>query len=486
MPADFTEYVNLGLFDKEPGDIYRDSIELARLVLPEFNLRVGTPEDAIFQAMAYVSALNIASINRLPSRLMAGIVGIMGFSRQEAVPAEIDVVITIGDLDGGVIPSGMIFTYDSVFEDEVVQYSFITTSATQIEPSEDSNFPFTVVTLEAIEGGVIPPIGNDIELNIISSGTDIISAVTANPVNFSNGINEDTDQEYLSRATTYLRSLTSALVKSSQVDAYILTQYPAVVGRVKTYDLTNGDDANGDITVNRVYPISNTFLDGNIATIQTNAPHLFVSGDIVRVELSGASASASAIYEGEYTVSATGETIFTFSRTYSNQASAQLTGSVFAGEDVAGYVSIFAYGQNRLLTTSEKDEILNDVTSRAVAGLRFEILDPTLVTMQISGTISIDDDYSADIVEDSINNALIEYLSTSSFPFTMDRIRHSQIVSIISNIPGVLYVDSIVLTPTGSGWLPQIDSDLIFRNKGTLPVLSLNDIDISYELITVE
>jgi hypothetical protein len=487
MPADFSEYVNLTVFDKEPGDIYRDSIEVARLSLPEFNLRVGTPEDAIFQAMAYVSALNIASINRIPDRLMAGIVGMMGFSRQEAVPAEIDVVITIGDPDGGIIPEGTVFTYDAVFEDEAIQYAFTTLNAVIVVGSEDEyTFPSTTVTLQAIDGGVIPPIGPDVELNIVSSGTAIVSAVTANPSNFANGLNADTDQDYLSRAATYLRSLTSALAKASQVDAYILTQYPGVIGRVKTFDLTNGDDNGGDITLNRVYPIENTFLTSNLATIETNAPHLYVSGDVVRIELSGNSASASAIYEGQYEIESTSETLITFPRVASNQASAQLTGSVFAGEEVPGYVTIFAYGQNRFLTQIEKDDILNDVINRSIAGLRFFILDPTLVTLQISGTISLNDDYDATIVQDAINNALVEYLSPAAFPMSFDRVRQSQIVSIISNIPGVLYVNSLTLTPTGDNWLPQIDNDLIFRNKGTLPVLSVGDINLTYQIVAVE
>ena len=68
MPADFSQYVDLTIFDAQPGDIYLEAIELARTTLPEFNLRVGTPEDAIFQAMAYMSSLVISSINRIPDR----------------------------------------------------------------------------------------------------------------------------------------------------------------------------------------------------------------------------------------------------------------------------------------------------------------------------------------------------------------------------------------------------------------------------------
>ncbi len=487
MPADFSEYINLRIFDKEPGDIYRDSIEVARLTLPEFNLRIGTPEDAIFQSMAYIGALNVASINRLPDRLMAGILAMMGYARQPAVPAEVDVVITFGDVNGGVIPEGTAFSYNAVFEDQVTQYAFRTTSATSVDPSEDEyTFPTVTVTLQAIDAGTIPPLDSSIELGIISSGTDIISAVTANPSNFANGINADTDEDYLSRAVTYLRGLNATLAKASQIDAYVLTRYPAIVSRAKTYDLTNGDDVEtgGNITVNRVFPIENTYLDSNIATIETNAPHLYIAGDIVRIELTGASASASPIYSGEFEVEGTGDTIFTFPRIASNQASAQLTGSVFAGEDQQGYVTTFAYGYNRYLSSTEKAEIENELTLRSVAGLRFAVLDPTLVTLTIQANVAVSDEYNSDTVSDSINSALIDFLSPASFPLTNDRVRYSQIISLISSIPGVLYVGSLTLTPTGNYWLPQIGDDILFLNKGTLPVLSLGDIAITYTTVS--
>ena len=158
MAADFSEYVDLSIFDKEPGDIYRDAIELARLSLPDFNLRVGTPEDAIFQAAAYVSALNINAINRLPDRLMAGIVSMLGYQRQEAIPAEVDVEITIGSYEGGVIPVGTVFVYDSVFEDEVQQYAFQLTSALTIPATIGTDYPSEIATVTAIEAGVMPPL----------------------------------------------------------------------------------------------------------------------------------------------------------------------------------------------------------------------------------------------------------------------------------------------------------------------------------------
>lgn len=486
MPADFTEYVDLSIFDKEPGDIYRDAIELARLSLPDFNLRVGTPEDAIFQAAAYISALNINAINRLPSRLMAGLVGILGYQRQEAIPAEVDIEITVGSYDGGTIPAGTIFVYDSVFEDEVQQYAFQTTTTVvipQAEP-ESTEYPSEIATLTALEAGVMPPLTSGTEMSVLSSGTDIISAVIASPSNFANGINEDLDEDYLSKASTYLRSLTSALVKPAQVDSYLLTNYSGILTRAKTFDLTNGDSGGGNITVSRSSGVIKTFLDNNLATIQTEAPHLFIVGDVVELDIFNASVSAT--FNGEHTVTSTNDTTFSFVKVAANSASTVVTGSAYAGQDSPGNVTIVAYGNNVELSSLKKLDIITDVRSKAVAGLTFDIIDPTLVTLEISGAIKLNQQYEQNSLRAAIEDALVDYLSPSKYPLSLDRIRQSQLIALISSIPGVVYVESLVLTPTGNGWLPQHGVDALFRDKGSLPVISLDDIDITYSSIDVE
>jgi len=489
MPADFSQYVNLRIFDKEPGDIYLDSIELARLTLPDFNLRVGTPEDAMFQAAAYMSALNIAAINRIPDRLMGGIMSMLGFERQGAVAAEVDVVITLNTYDGGTIPEGTVFSFETLFEDQLQEYPFITTSAIEVaavDPETSPAFPTTTTTLKCLTTGVIPPIDGNVELTTISSGTNILSCITDDPSNFSNGINADRDEDYLSKAATYMRSLSSSLTKASQVDSYTLTAYPNIVSRCKTYDLTNGDTTDGDIGVKREIGLITTYLNNNVATIETSEEHLFVVGDVVDIEIYN-NASQSAIYNGEHTITAAGSTTFSFSRTFTNTASTTITNaSVYTGQDIPGYATVFAYGINAELTQLEKDQIIADIADRAVAGVTFQILDPTLASLSISGAIAINQNYVASDVQESIENALTDFLSPATFPYTYDRVRQSQLVSLISNIPGVVYVNDLTLSPSGTDWLPQLGADLLFRRKGTLPLLSPEDISFTYTVVDLE
>lgn len=486
MPTDFSDYVNLSIFDKDPGDIYLDSIELARVTLPDFNLRIGTPEDAIFQAAAYISALNINAINRLPNRLMAGLVSILGYQRQDAVAAEVDVEITIGDYDGGTIPAGAVFVYDSVFEDELQQFAFTTISPLTLDPTDldvSSAYPSDVVTVRCIQAGVIPPLQSGAELSVLASGTDIISVVVATPSNFANGLNADLDQEYLYKAATYLRSLTSALNRPNQVDSYVLTTYPSLVGRVKTYDLTNGDDTSGDISINRSAGVITTHMSAGIATIETDAPHLFVVDDVIDLDIF--TSSVSATFNGTHTLSdIPTDTTFKFSYGASTSASTSVSGSAYAGQDVSGFITVVAYGLNVDLTANEKASLQEDISAKATAGLIVDVIGPSLVEMSITGSIALSERYDQTALIANIENALVEYLSPAQYPFTYDRIRPNQLIALISSIPGVVYVASLEISPIGDGYLPQHGDDLLFHNKGTLPMLSLDDIDFTYTIFS--
>ena len=484
MPADFSEYVNLKIFDKEPGDIYRDAIEIARLALPEFNLRTGTPEDAMFQAMAYISSLNIAAINRLPDRLMAGIVSLFGYSRQEAVPAIVDATITLNTYDGGTVPPGTVFSYETAFEDEVIEIAFQTVEPLVIDEVDlniTQDFPSASTTLICVQGGIVPPLTNNYPLKIVSSGLPIQSCTTNTPNNFLNGLNADSDEQYLSKATTYLRSLTTALTKSSQLDAYLLTNFPDVISRAKTYDLTkNGTNETKNITVNRQMGVKKVFLNNNFATVETVENHLYIVGDVV--ELQVFDNAASAIFNGSHSIIATGDTTFSFNRTGANTASTTVTASAFTGVPATGFVTVFAYGLNDFLTSIQKSQILNDIRAKSIAGLTLTILDPTLVTFDIEGTIILDKSYNDAEVKLSVQNALIDYLSPNNYPFTFDRIRQNQIISLIASIPGVVYVDDLSLSPQGAGWLPQHGDDLLFLKKGSLPIIAAENLDFTFEI----
>jgi hypothetical protein len=161
------------------------------------------------------------------------------------------------------------------------------------------------------------------------------------------------------------------------------------------------------------------------------------------------------------------------------------TPSVSIGEEVPGYVTIFAYGVNEYLSTADKSAVLLDVTNKSIAGLSIAIKDPDLLNLEITGTVTLDGAYDQLPLQDIVYSTLVDYLSPMNFPYTEDRIRYTTLIGLISRIPGVLYVGGLTITPVGSGWLPQITDDIQFQKKGSLPSLSSDDIDITFISVTV-
>lgn len=399
MPIDFSEYVYLVPFDVSPTSVYLDAIDYAKVVLPEFQPRQGTPEDAILQAVSYISALNIAAINRIPDRLMAGLVGMMGVEVDDGEKAVIDVVFTCIDNNGTSVPQGTLLRYDYEFLGEQRSVYFQTTEdgvITAVDPEDP--LPTVTVEAEAIDVGVILPIPDDTELTIDTPTSNIISAVLDTTV--SSGKNPETENEFLSRAVSFLGSLSSSFAKASQIDGFVLSQFLSTVSRCKTYDLTN--------------PTS---------------------------------------------------------------------GLQWADADEPGYVTVIVYGINQQLTNDQKNDILVAVEERAVGGLIISVEDANIVDLTVDISVAHSSEYDSDIVQENIENVLINYFSPTNYRFT-ESVKLSEFYSIVSAIPGVIYVDSLIVTP-GTGGSNDVDGNVDFTLKGSLPTIAVDDITVTLTSLEV-
>ena len=248
MPTNFSEYINLTPFDVSPTAIYLDAIDYARVVLPEFQPRQGTPEDAILQAISYISSLNISAINRLPDRLMAGIVGIMGVELDEGSKTVIDVKFTCTTNSGTSIPQGTVVRYEYEFLGEKYSIYFETSAELIIAGNDEGDpLPFDNVFAESFNTGTIIPLQAGTFFDIETPTTDILYAELASVETV--GANPETESEYLNRATSFLGSLSSTFVRANQVDSFIESDYQSTISRSKTYDLTNSDVSIGNLNI---------------------------------------------------------------------------------------------------------------------------------------------------------------------------------------------------------------------------------------------
>jgi len=400
MPIDFSEYVYLVPFDVSPTDIYLDSIEYAKIALPEFQPRQGTPEDAILQAISYISALNISAINRLPDRLMAGLVAMMGVEVNEGTQAVIDVEFTCIDYDGTIVPQGTIVRYDYEFLGEQKSIYFETTEEGTIAPVVYTGTePLPVVSVEAraIDVGATLPITAGTVLEIDTPTSSIIGATV--DAFISNGTSPETTEQFLNRAVQFLGSLSSSFARASQIDGYVLSTFSSTVSRCKSYDLTNS-----------------------------------------------------------------------------------VSGLEWADADEPGYVTVFAYGINNALTVDEKLDILIAIQDRTVAGLELEVRNANIVSLNLTIEAAYSSSYESTIVQENIETVLANYFSPINYRFA-EGIKLSEFYSIASSIPGVLYVESLTVTP-GAGGTSDVDGNVVLSLKGSLPSLAIADIAVT--LVSVD
>jgi hypothetical protein len=240
MPADFSRYVNLTIHDVDAGSLYRQMIEVARTVMPEFNLRRGTVEDSIFQSSAYTAAIATNAINRVPDGLMQGIVSLFGFQRNFGSRATITATASLYGTSGGAIPVGTQFRYryvdsaNGTFSD----YLFVTSEDTVITASAN---PTGTLQLTCDAFGEIPAANVGTALLPLSVDTDI-NTVTV--TSFSNGTNALTDAEYLDSAKTFLESISTTYVTAKQLESAILSNFP-IVARCKVFDLMDPNTDRG-------------------------------------------------------------------------------------------------------------------------------------------------------------------------------------------------------------------------------------------------
>ena len=400
MPIDFSEYVYLVPFDVSPTAVYLDSIEYAKIALPEFQPRQGTPEDAILQAVSYISALNISAINRLPDRLMAGLVGMMGVEINDGTQAVIDVEFTCIDYDGTIVPQGTIVRYDYEFLGEQKSIYFETTEEGTIASvvyTGTEALPTVIVEARAIDVGATLPIPVGTVLEIDTPTSSIVSATVDDFV--SNGTSPETTEQFLNRAVQFLGSLSSSFGRASQIDGYVLSTFASTVSRCKAYDLTN---------------------------------------------------SAS--------------------------------GLEWADADEPGYVTIFVYGINNTLTIDQKSDILIDVQNRTVAGLELEVRDANIVNIEVDIQVAYSSSYESTVVQENVETVLTNYFSAINYRFT-EGIKLSEFYSIASSVPGVLYVQSLTVTP-GAGGTSDVDGNVLFSFKGSLPSLTIADTTVT--LVSVD
>lgn len=245
MSIDFSPYVNLRIYDKDPMELYLSAVELMQMNVPQLSVRPGTIEDGMIQAFSFLTTIAINHMNAMPDRLAEALATFMGVERISSSFASVPVRVTALDYAGGTLDAETTLEhrYTDGVGKEVKEYYELPSSTTiePVEPVLGANPPTPLPYIDVIATAIGPGLRRAVvagdELLILNAQSVSDSGVALD--GFIQGGEEEDDSSFLARFGTFLQSMTSTSATSKQVEAYVLANF-SFVGRAKAYDLTNG------------------------------------------------------------------------------------------------------------------------------------------------------------------------------------------------------------------------------------------------------
>lgn len=483
MPSpDFSTYIDFSGFDEQPASVYQDAVTYAQTALPEFNPRPGTIEDAILQAGAYVGALSIGAINRLPNGLVEGILKIMGVTRIESTAGTIDVEIEFFDT-GQTVDAGTLFVYDYFDGSQVIQLPFILNDAVTTAGAAVT----VTATLTSLINGIIPSISIGTQFLPASPSSVIFSCTTTSVV--SQGDSSETETQFLNRAATYLQSLSSTLNTATQIENYVLLNY-SNVKRCKVYDLVR-PTAFTATSASGYHSGTSASAYVNQAFASSASAHPGTTYRMITPEFYGDSTYSAIFPSGIYTTVSNGltlnaaQSLITYTDNISSTSSVgeyvdvvmmdTLLSSYTENNEEPGYFAIFILGEDGIpVGRDTKNTIKSDIESRVAAGLIFDVIDAAVYYVNVEATISVRAGFNSTTVSTDVKTEIESFVSPNQWPQFDSSLRIFDLVGRILSVEGVQYVSDIDTS------IPQYP-DVPYGNNLLVSEISVGAALTSYE-----
>jgi hypothetical protein len=400
------------------------------------------------------------------------------------------VTITLNQDVGIDLPIGSQFYYQRISGGETFQYSYETTE--EIAIADWSGTPASITVILTSSEVAIHP--------VVTTGTEF----------FSQSVIFQIDTIYAQQSGTAQAgtstSITLAATASATDDYYnnkkitiisgtgnsatevTITDY---VGSTKVATVASWPSGTPDAT--SVYRIASSFLNG------TGPERSFMYLSRVRSHMQSlASAMTKAAHAQQSIIS--NKSFVKFVKAYDLTNSGGAYPRLAAAANDLGYITLFTYGNNRQLTTAEKQEIATYVADRSVAGLTIGCLDADIFDLEVTATVKYNSVYNSAALLTDIKNKVLNYLSPLGYTGIRagvvegEGITAGAILSQIQSVNGVLYIDDVTLTVasgnsssgTAHSALYQITGDNIeYLAKGMLPQLTESNLTITLTAVTV-
>lgn len=222
MSIDFTPIVDLTLSDVDADTLVAQAVLDGLVKWPEWIPREGNTEMVLMELLAVETAETVFALNRLPAKVLEGMIRLFGIEKSLGVKATARIQITAFDLLGHLLPVGS--------RVQVGGIDFVTTATLTVAVGSNIG----LADVEALTLGVS---ANQIPAGALVTLVDPVSWYQAgvSTVVSAGGREPETDAEYLLRASQRLGRVTDSLVIADHFTRYAVEQ--TYVGRATTIDL---------------------------------------------------------------------------------------------------------------------------------------------------------------------------------------------------------------------------------------------------------
>jgi hypothetical protein len=231
---DWTEYVDLSVYDVDAEDIFDDAIEYARNRLPDWVPEAGNVEVILLEAIATEAANVVQAVNRVPGATTETLLKLFGVERSDGDLATATIQVVAINTNGYTIPGGSSFAY---FPPDGRTPLVYTTDDDLIIPNGSATGSVSV-TAQAVGTSYNEP-SQGAALQLLDTVPYIRSSAFLTAP--SGGASAEDDDTFFQRAINTLRSYSAALTTPDQIQAHVLVNYPDVY-RCKVYDKNRAAD----------------------------------------------------------------------------------------------------------------------------------------------------------------------------------------------------------------------------------------------------
>lgn len=106
VSPDYTDFVDLTIYDKGPQDIYDAAEATLQTRIPDWSPTATNIEVMLLEALALEVGETVFSLNRIPESMVRVLLSLYGVTFDSGQPPVVDLLFTAQDTDGYIIPAG--------------------------------------------------------------------------------------------------------------------------------------------------------------------------------------------------------------------------------------------------------------------------------------------------------------------------------------------------------------------------------------------